>query len=87
MRRKKTTFYKVILEYIGQSNNNTQNVPQKQKFKWVDDLSTIEKINLNKTGVSSYNVRNHVTSDVPLNNVFIQGEWLNRQKVINDISE
>ena len=76
-----------LLEYIGQSNNNTQNVPQKQKFKWVDDLSTIEKINLNKIGVSSYNVRNHVPSDVPLNNGFIPGELLNTQKVINDISE
>ena len=41
-----------LLEYLSQSNDNTQNIPQDMKYKWLDDLSVLEVINL-LTGISS----------------------------------
>ena len=46
-----------ILEYKSQSNNNTNNLNEKQKFKYIDDLSILELINLVMAGISSYNVK------------------------------
>ena len=46
-----------LLEYDSQSNDNTEFLSQEDKFKFVDDLSTLEKINLIMVGLSSYNFK------------------------------
>ena len=35
-----------ILEYLSQSNRNTDFVPNEKKFKFIDDLSILEMVNL-----------------------------------------
>ena len=51
-----------LIEYKSNSNKNAQHIPQNRKFKFVDDLSFIEKLNLILLGLTSYNFRNHVES-------------------------
>ena len=48
-----------LLEYISQSNDNTEGIPPEMKYKWLDDLSTLEIVNLLTIGISSYNIRSH----------------------------
>ena len=54
-----------ILEYLSQSNNNADMVSQKDRFKFVDDLTALEVVNLLSVGLTSYNIRQHVPSDIP----------------------
>ena len=44
-----------ILEYLAQSKNNTTFVKSNRKFKFIDDLSILEIINLLSIGMASYN--------------------------------
>ena len=46
-------------------------VPEDMRFKFVDDLSILEKINLILIGLSSYNFRNHVASDIGINQHYL----------------
>ena len=43
-----------IWEYLAQSNNNANCVNEDERFKFVDDLSTLEKINLLIVGLASF---------------------------------
>ena len=76
-----------ILEYLAQSNNNTPSVKPDQKFKFIDDLSILELINLLSIGLASYNFKSHVPSNVPTNGFVIPNENLNTQQQITQISE
>ena len=53
-----------LLEYLAQTNDNTDFLSDKDKFKFIDDLSFLEIINLIKQGLSSYNFKVHVASDI-----------------------
>ena len=46
-----------ILEYLSISNNNTDFINSSEKFKFIDDLSILEKINLLYIGLSSCNFK------------------------------
>ena len=50
--------------YLSQSNKNADCVPVDSRFKFVDDLSTIELINLLTIGLASFNIRNQVPNDI-----------------------
>jgi hypothetical protein len=52
-----------LIEYDSQSNDNTDFLSPEDKYKFVDDLSTLELIILIMVGLSSYNFKNHVASD------------------------
>ena len=60
-----------ILEYLGQSNNNTTSINPDKKFKFIDDLSILEIINLLSIGMASYNFNAHVPSNIPENGYVI----------------
>ena len=49
-----------ILEYLSQSNNNTDFISPEKKFEFIDGLSILEIVNLLSTGLSSYNFKLHV---------------------------
>ena len=74
-----------LLEYLSQSNNNTENIPPDMKYKWLDDLTVLEVINLLTIGISSYNIKAHVASDIPVHNGFVAGENLKIQENIHQI--
>ena len=60
--------------FLAQSNENTNSVPADSRFKFVDDLSTLEKIALLTIGITSYNIKQHVPNDVKKNNLYIPPE-------------
>ena len=51
-----------LLEYKYNSNDNADHIPEDMIFKFVDDLSALENLNLIIAGLSSYNFRNHGTA-------------------------
>ena len=55
-----------ILEYLSQTNHNTDFIDPEDKFKFIDDLSILEIINLISQGLSSFNFKNHVASDISI---------------------
>ena len=69
-----------LLEYLSQSNDNTQDIPPDMKYKWLDDLSVLEVINLLTIGISSYNIRSHVPNDIPVHNGYVEASNLKIQK-------
>jgi hypothetical protein len=74
-----------ILEYLSQTNNNTDYISPDKKFKFIDDLSILEVVNLLSIGLASYNFRLHVASDIPTNGFFI--DPTNMLTYLNRISD
>ena len=70
-----------------QSNDNTDGVSLNEKFKFIDDLSILETINLLTVGITSYNIKCHVPSDIPVQNVNIPAKSLVTQERIHKISQ
>ena len=78
---------KGVLSYMSQSNNNTDCVPEDDRYKYFDDATVIEVINLLNIGLSSYRVKERIPSNVPDHNQFIQGEHLKSQEYLNLINK
>ena len=76
-----------ILEYLAQNNFNTDFVTDEEKYKFVDDLSILEIINLLTIGLCSYNMKAHVASDIKTEATFIPPKNLKSQTYLNNISE
>ena len=57
----------------------------KDRFKFVDDLSILEVVNLLTVGITSYNIKNHIPSDIPSHNQYIPPENLESQKWLDKI--
>ena len=76
-----------IWEYLSQSNDNAQCVEEKNRFKFVDDLSFIEIIYLLNVGIATYNIHAHVPSDIPTHNQVIPKENLKTQSQLDSINE
>ena len=49
-----------IIEYKSQSDDNTPFLDEEDKYKYIDDLSMLELINLILQGISSYNPKQQV---------------------------
>ena len=45
-----------LLEYKSRTNNNCDFVPLNLRYKWVDDLSILELIDLITVCISTYNI-------------------------------
>ena len=76
-----------IWEYLSQSNSNANCVPVEDRFKFVDDLTVLEIINLLTVGLSCFNFKNQVPSDVPIHGQFVDNKNLKSQKYLNEIAE
>ena len=55
-----------ILEYLSQSSESADFVPPSDRFKFVEDLSILEIVNLLTIGISSYNIKQHIPIDIPM---------------------
>ena len=73
-------------EFLSQTNDNANCVPEEDRFKYVDDLTTLEIINLLSVGLESYNFKNHVASDVPTDGYFINNNNLQTQEYLDKIN-
>ena len=76
-----------LLEYKSNSNDNAEHIPEDMRFKFVDDLSALEKLNLIVLGLSSYNFRNHVASDIGINDKFLPPQNIKSQENLDQIAE
>ena len=57
------------------------------RFKFIDDLTILEIVNLLTVGITSYNLKMQVPSDLPTHNQFIPPENLTSQNWLNTINE
>ena len=76
-----------LWEYLSQSNDNANCINEEDRFKFVDDLSFLEIIYLLNIGISTYNVRAHVPSDVASHNQVIESSKLKSQSQLKIINE
>ena len=76
-----------LLEYTSQSNHNADCVSPEDRFKFVDDLSILEVINLITVGIESHDFKLQVPNDVPEHNQMIPPENLKSQRWLKEIEE
>ena len=74
-----------LLEYKSNSNNNVDHVPLHMRFKFVDELSVLEKLSLILIGLSSYNFRNHVASDIGTHQKYLPNINIQSQNYLDQI--
>ena len=74
-------------EFLSQTNHNADSVPIEDRFKYVDDLTTLEIINLLSIGLSSYNYKLHVPSDIPTDGYFVDNSNLKTQHYLEEINK
>ena len=75
-----------MLEYLAQSNNSADCVGPEERYKFVDDLTVLEIVNLLTIGLCSLNIKNQVPNDVKEDNQFISSENLESQKYLDEIN-
>ena len=76
-----------IWEYLVQSNDNAECVDPDYRFKFVDDLTVLEKVNLLLIGLASFNCHAAVPSDLPSHNQIIPAENLRSQEFLERIQK
>ena len=74
-----------ILGYLSQSNDNSDWIPLDDRYKYMDDLTFLEAVYLANIGISSYNLKSHVPSDLPLHNQIINSDKLKTQEYLEKI--
>jgi hypothetical protein len=74
-------------EFDSQTNHNADCIPEEDRFKFVDDLSFLEIVNLINIGIASHNLRWQVPNDIPLHGQIIPANHLKSQGYIEKISE
>ena len=73
-------------EFLSQTNHNADIVPESDRFKFVDDLSCLEIINLLSIGLASHSSRLQVASDLPVHGQIIENTHLQSQVYLDEIS-
>ena len=77
-----------ILEYLSQTNSNTDFIDPEDKFKFIDDLSILEIINLIIQGLTSFHFKSQVASYINIkHNQFLPQGNLESQTHLNKLSE
>ena len=75
------------IEYLSQSNNNANFLTTEEKFKFIDDLSVLELVNLVISGLSSYNFKQHVASDIGVHGQYLPSNNIQSQTYLDKISQ
>ena len=65
--------------YCSQVSSSAATVPDDDKYCWIDDLSVIEIINLVSVGLSMYNFKQHVASDIGIDQKYLSSDNINSQ--------
>lgn len=76
-----------IWEFLSQTNNSADCVPVEDRFKFVDDLTTLEVINLLNIGIEQFDILQNVPSDIPTSNQFIDPRKLKSQEYLDKLTE
>ena len=75
-----------ILDFISQSNDCANVTKPTERFRFIDDLSLLEIINLLTVGMCSLNFRNQVSSNIGIHNQFIPPDYLQSQNWLDSIN-
>ena len=75
-----------LIEYLVQSNDNADSVDPDLRFKFVDDLTVLELVMMSGL-LTEYNFKNHVASDIGIDEMYIPAKDLTTQDSLNQISE
>ena len=76
-----------IIEYLSQSNDSADCVSPHDRYKFVDYLTMLEIVNLLTVGISSFNFKFQVPTDISLSNQYIDPQNLKTQKKLHTISQ
>ena len=76
-----------VLGYLSQSNDNADCVPSDERFKFMDDLSFLETVLIMNIGMATYNIKNHVPSNLPSHNQIIPSQNLKTQQYLDSIQK
>ena len=76
-----------IWSYLSQTNDNPEGADKDDIFKFVDDKTTLEVLNLLNVGLASHNFKSNVPNNIPVSNLKIPGENLQTQKYMNRIEK
>ena len=76
-----------ILEYLSQSNNNANFLNNDEKYKYIDDLSILEVVNVILAGISSYNFKRHVASDIGEHGNFLSVDNIKAQNYLDKMNK
>ena len=68
-----------LLECLSQNNNNADCVGNDEIYKFVDDLTTLDIVNLLTVRLCSANIKCQVPNDLPEENKFFDAEDLRSQ--------
>ena len=74
-----------VWSFLSQTNDNPEDAEDDKIYKFVDDKSLLEVINLVNIGIASHNVRARVPSNIPDSNIFIPPGNLKTQKYMQKI--
>ena len=75
-----------LLEYLSQSNNSADIVSESDRFKFLDDLTILEIVNLLIVGISSFDLKVQVANYLPTHTQFIDPANLKSQSWLNEIN-
>ena len=74
-----------IIEYLSQTNDCADFLRSDEKYRYIDDLSILEIINLISMGLSSYNCKAHVPNDVATEDRYLPPENTKSQEYLAKI--
>ena len=74
-----------LWSFLSQTNDNPEDTGEENIFKFVDDKTTLEVVNLLSIGIASHNPKSRVPSNVMSTNIFIPSENLMTQDHLNRI--
>ena len=75
-----------LIEYFVQSNDNADCVDPDMRFKYVDDLTVLELVMMAGL-LSEYNFKQHVASDIGIDEKYVSATNLKTQENINSIAD
>ena len=73
------------LEYLSQSEHNVDFLDLEEKYKFIDDLSVLEIINLMMSGLQTYNFKEHIPSDIATHGQYLPAGNIKSQNHLNKI--
>ena len=76
-----------LWSFLSQTNDNPEDANNEDIYKFVDDKSVLEVINLLSIGIASHNPKERVPSNVPTSNIIIPAVHLKTQDHLEKIND
>ena len=75
------------LEYLSQNNSCGQFLSQQDRYKFIDDLSLLEIVNLINVGLASYNFKMHISDKIKSDHLYLPPMNIESQNNLNEIEQ